>query len=212
MFIVLTLHRESLRQMMNRGRVNRPIKIQVLQMLEQICAGVSGIIGDHGDIKELMVFYHDNLDSKTATWENEKQPENILVDYNFDGTTVSNFKCYLANWGTSSRFHCGGTPVYAGPTSYSDGDKDDYSVAQLAMELFLDHRGKLTNFQVLIKFWSSNLRIFRPLFGCPYRQTFLKLWIFSDPSWFKMVASKRRASVKGLTPLLTSELIKIGLM
>ena len=52
MFIVLTLHRESLRQMMNQGRVNRSIKIQVLEMLKpQVC----GSYANHGDIKDFLV-------------------------------------------------------------------------------------------------------------------------------------------------------------
>ena len=48
MFIVLPLHRESLRKMMNQGRANRSIKIQVMRMLkEQVCG-----VGRHGDIKD----------------------------------------------------------------------------------------------------------------------------------------------------------------
>ena len=48
MFIVLPLHRESLRQMMQKGRLSHSIKIQVLQMLKlQVCDRA-----DHGDIKD----------------------------------------------------------------------------------------------------------------------------------------------------------------
>ena len=54
MFIVLKLHRESLRQMMNQGRVNRSIKIQVLEMLKKIVCGGNA---DHGDIKDLLIFH-----------------------------------------------------------------------------------------------------------------------------------------------------------
>ena len=57
MFIILRLHRESLRQMMNRGRVDHSMKIQVLQMLKPIVQAKN-----HGDIKELLVFHCENLD------------------------------------------------------------------------------------------------------------------------------------------------------
>ena len=33
----------------------------------------------------------------------KKKPENILVDYDYNGGIVSNFKCYLADWGFD---HC----------------------------------------------------------------------------------------------------------
>ena len=53
MFIVSTLHRESLRQMMNQGRVGRSIKIRVLEMLKpQVCGTSRNYAGNHGDIKE----------------------------------------------------------------------------------------------------------------------------------------------------------------
>ena len=51
MFIVLKIHRESLRQMMQLGRVNHSIKIQVLEMLKDITTTI------HGDIKDLLVFH-----------------------------------------------------------------------------------------------------------------------------------------------------------
>ena len=53
MFIVLRLHRESFRQMMQHsdGRVDHSIKLQVLQMLKpQVCGDA-----DHGDIKDFLV-------------------------------------------------------------------------------------------------------------------------------------------------------------
>ena len=53
MFIVMTLHRESLRQMTKQGRVNRSSKIKVLEMLRPfLCSSVAG----HGDIKDLFGF------------------------------------------------------------------------------------------------------------------------------------------------------------
>ena len=51
MFIVLKLHRESLRQMMNQGRANHSIKIQVLESLKDQVRGDA----HHGDIKEFLV-------------------------------------------------------------------------------------------------------------------------------------------------------------
>ena len=63
------------------------------------------------------------------------------MDYDFDGTTVSNFECYLADWGTAD-FHFGGTPMYAGPRTYARAYKDLFSFARLALELFLEHEGK----------------------------------------------------------------------
>ena len=52
MFIVMKLHRESLRQMMQKGRVNNSIKIKVLEMLKPQVLGVS----HHGDIKDFGFF------------------------------------------------------------------------------------------------------------------------------------------------------------
>ena len=52
MFIVLPLHRESLRKMMQRGLVTHSIKVEVLNTLkEQILKGTT-----HGDIKDFLVF------------------------------------------------------------------------------------------------------------------------------------------------------------
>ena len=53
MFIVLKLHRESLRKMINQGRASHLIRLQVLRMLEsQVCSGSIC----HGDIKDFLVF------------------------------------------------------------------------------------------------------------------------------------------------------------
>ena len=54
MFIVLKLHRESLRQMMQQGRVDHSIKIQILQMAKTLLTETEG---HHGDIKEFLVFH-----------------------------------------------------------------------------------------------------------------------------------------------------------
>ena len=65
------------------------------------------------------------------------------MDYDLNGTTVSNFSCYLADWGTSN-FHLGGTPMYAGPRTFDGFNRDLFSFARLASELFLEHEGKFT--------------------------------------------------------------------
>ena len=66
MFIVMKLHRESLREMMNQGRVSHSIKVQVLKMLKpKVCRYTDG----HGDIKDFMIFHHleINCDLKSQT-------------------------------------------------------------------------------------------------------------------------------------------------
>ena len=64
-----------------------------------------------------------------------------MVDYDYNGGLVSNFRCVLADWGTV--VHRGGTPMYAGPRTYEDNDKDVFSLGRLALELFLEPKGKL---------------------------------------------------------------------
>ena len=49
MFIVIPLHRESLRQMMDQGLVTHSIKIEVLEMLKR---QITDSFYSHGDIKE----------------------------------------------------------------------------------------------------------------------------------------------------------------
>ena len=94
----------------------------------------------HGDIKDFSVFHN----SKIKSWfgKPKEQPENILVDYDFNGDIVSNFKCYLADWGTADAYK-GGTPMYAGPRTYEKYHKDLFSTARLALELFLPREGKI---------------------------------------------------------------------
>ena len=76
-------------------------------------------------------------------------PGNVLVDYDEERGKFSNFKCYLADWGTAGGDHLGGTPVYAGPRTYeSNGDKDLFSFCRLALELFLEKKGKVKNSKV----------------------------------------------------------------
>ena len=73
------------------------------------------------------------------------------MDYDFDGTEVTNFRCCLADWGTSYQ-HFGGTPMYAGPRTYELYGRDLFSTARLALELFLESQGKLTNAEILTNF------------------------------------------------------------
>ena len=72
----------------------------------------------------------------------KEKPDNILVDYEFHGGTVTNFRCYLADWGTSGFYHRGGTPMYAGPRTYESNRKDLFLFGRLALELFLEHEGR----------------------------------------------------------------------
>ena len=80
-------------------------------------------------------------------FKNQKQPENILVDYDYNGAWVSNFRCNLADWGTAGD-HRGGTPMYAGPRTYKNLHKDLFSFGRLALELFLEPQGKMNNFLI----------------------------------------------------------------
>ena len=69
----------------------------------------------------------------------------MLVDYDEYGGEVTNFRCFLADWGTA-RFRdnikfFGGTPVYAGPRSFENNHKDVFSFGRLALELFLSQSG-----------------------------------------------------------------------
>ena len=50
---MIPLHRESLRQMFNRGLVTHSIKIEVLAMLK---SQIIENYGSHGDIKEYLFF------------------------------------------------------------------------------------------------------------------------------------------------------------
>ena len=75
------------------------------------------------------------------------QPENILVDYKLDGDKVIDFKMVVTDWG-SGYVHenyggefFGGTPVYAGPKTFNQYDKDLFSFGRMAMELLMDKSG-----------------------------------------------------------------------
>ena len=54
MFIVLPLHKESLRTMMRKGLANKDVKIGVLEMLKEI---VGQDKNSHGDIKDSFDYF-----------------------------------------------------------------------------------------------------------------------------------------------------------
>ena len=76
-----------------------------------------------------------------------KKPDNILVDYEYTGGCVSNFRCLLADFGSSGPGHPGGTPMYAGPKTYLVEEKDLFSFGRMTMELFLEPQGKMNTFE-----------------------------------------------------------------
>ena len=68
------------------------------------------------------------------------------MDYEETNGSVVNFKCFLGDWGTAGNWHeaikfFGGTPVYAGPNSFRNTDKDFFTFGRLALELFVDEQG-----------------------------------------------------------------------
>ena len=85
------------------------------------------------------------------------QPENILIDYDIVGNNVTKLKIVVGDWGTAKIGYiggqfCGGTPVYAGPSTFQSGTKDIFSFGRLAMELMLDKPGIESTFSSLIFF------------------------------------------------------------
>lgn len=78
--------------------------------------------------------------SLSLIYRTKKKPDNVLVDYDLQDGKVANFSCYLSDWGTADvglKFsYSGGTPIYAGPRSFEESNKDLFSFAQLALELF----------------------------------------------------------------------------
>ena len=65
---------------------------------------------------------------------------------------VTNFKMVVADWGSATvgsfGLFLGGTPVYAGPQTFTEfyqhGHKDLFPFGRLAMELFMDKSGTET--------------------------------------------------------------------
>ena len=70
-----------------------------------------------------------------------------------DGQVV-NFHCELGDWGTAfvkfgsdgylGATFFGGTPVYAGPRSFQETNKDIFSFCRLALELFIEGKSRKT--------------------------------------------------------------------
>ena len=75
-----------------------------------------------------------------------------MVDYDFNGGQVLNFRCCLADWGTAANYHHGGTPIYAGPRAYQVDYKDLFSFGRLVLELFLKQEGNMNNLLIFGKF------------------------------------------------------------
>ena len=68
-----------------------------------------------------------------------------MVDYEINGDNVTNFKMVVADWGSAEvgpgGAFFGGTPVYAGPKTFNQTNKDLFSFGRLAMELCMDKSG-----------------------------------------------------------------------
>ena len=69
-----------------------------------------------------------------------------MVDYEEENGAVDNFKCFLGDWGTAGDYYqdikfFGGTPVYAGPNSFRNNDKDFFTFGRFALELFVAEEG-----------------------------------------------------------------------
>ena len=69
MFIVLKLHRESLRQMIQQGRVSHSIKIRVLGMIKETFDECN----HHGDVKEFLVLYYAITDLDLKNQKNSRK-------------------------------------------------------------------------------------------------------------------------------------------
>ena len=97
MFIVLKLHRESLRQMMKQGRVSHSIKIKVLKMLRpHVCDDKAY----HGDIKELLVF--NNLESYCDL---KSQRNSRIIFWLITSSKGVRFRSSSAFWPIGGRFY-----------------------------------------------------------------------------------------------------------
>ena len=67
------------------------------------------------------------------------------MDYELDGDKVIDFKMVVTDWTTGivggERYFFGGTPVYAGPSTFSRYSKDLFTFGRIAMELFVEKTG-----------------------------------------------------------------------
>ena len=61
------------------------------------------------------------------------------------GDKVIDFEMVVADWGSAQMElggeFFGGTPVYAGPKTFNEYDKDLFSFGRMAMELLMDKSG-----------------------------------------------------------------------
>ena len=71
----------------------------------------------------------------------------------------------VADWGSAwvtedGGTHMGGTPVYAGPNTYNQYNKDLFSFGRLAMELMMDKSGTESKYKTYFCFQQvSNLSL-----------------------------------------------------
>ena len=64
------------------------------------------------------------------------------------------FKMVVADWGSARVLNgggnfFGGTPVYAGPQTFDQADKDLFSFGRIAMELFMDNKGTESKIKII---------------------------------------------------------------
>ena len=139
----------------------RRVYLDVLEKLKPIVCNYDLSQTSHGDLKELCNSYLKScficnycvcfllsfdVQNNLILITRNDQPENILIDYNVNNNDVTNFNMVIADWGSAEagddggKFY-GGTPVYAGPNTFSSGTKDSFSFGRLAMEFFMDKSG-----------------------------------------------------------------------
>lgn len=119
--IVMPTHRTDL------GRMIHDHWEEVKKVRKQILTGLTEMVctddyyRSHGDLK----------------------PSNILVDFQLDNNNhliVDSFKFFVSDFGAAGWLekHYGGTPFYAGPTTFEDSkSKDMYAFTRITLELYL---------------------------------------------------------------------------
>ena len=132
--------------MIQQSHNDREINLEVLQKLKLIVCSDEY----HSDLKVIPKINRSRLNLSS-------QPENILVDYEVKDENVTSFKMVVADWGSSwvteeGGTHMGGTPVYAGPNTYNQYNKDLFSFGRLAMELMMDKSGTESKYKTYFYF------------------------------------------------------------